>query len=90
MEAELILDWNQAEWRNSEDEGLAAYVRGYELSVEASEVQRHNPDVRPYFWRVAMTSEISEWPETYNCGFADTMEEGQHLARRSVMKALRA
>lgn len=90
-EPEFTLQWEQAEWRESLLDGVAAYHEGYECSVEKARETLATGlafGQQMYWWQVRMTSAISEWPEVYDCGFAETMSLGMDRCRVALKKAL--
>lgn len=75
-----MLTWHEAEWDAA---AFMAYSGGYEVSV--SPPREGEPQ---WFWTVDATSEISEWPETWSCGFASSEAGAKAAAQISVEKAI--
>lgn len=70
------IKWHCSEHDDHPESGTA-YLAGYVADVY--------PDETGWFWRVDVTSEISEYPETVDCGFTATAG----LAKIEALQVLR-
>ena len=76
----------EIKWAEEATESGVVYwaeQRGIASEVYPS-ISSYRPDM--WFWRVDVGSSRCEWPETYDCGYADTLE----LAQATAAKALQA
>lgn len=76
------INWGPCEWDDS-GEGVSASYAGYEADVTPTIVA----DGQKWFWRVDATSDVSEYPEVYDCGHSATRADGQDAAETALRKA---
>lgn len=73
--------WHESE---TDEEAISTYLAGYTAEVGPC---REDASFE-WFWRVDATSEVSEWPEVFNCGFAETLSDAIERAEKSLRKAV--
>lgn len=79
---ETFCNWAEAEWADEDTVAEVAENNGYELSVTLDK------ETSTWFWRVDVTAAISEYPETWDCGFVRERQDAKLAAEEAARKAV--
>lgn len=74
------MEWNQAEWADSREEGQEADLNG----IIGEVVKKENGK---WFWSVKPSGKRSEFPEIFDCGTIPTEYVAKRCAEASMKKA---
>lgn len=72
-----MVNWQECEYDNN----------GFSAHMEPGLVLDVTPDGDKWFWRVDLTSAVSESPECWNLGWTDTLERAKVLAEDCAAEA---